>query len=316
MSRTTVLVLGGGPDAERAVSLDSASSVATALRDAGFTVHHETIDCPSLDDLRAMPGDAVFPVLHGAWGEGGPLQDMLHADGRPYVGCGPRAARVAMDKLATKLIAGRLGIPTPDAVALNVRDAVCPLGLPVVVKPVHEGSSVGLRLCRDEAAWAAALDDARHEAQASPGRVCMAERFVHGRELTVGLIARNPGGSLSALPIIEIVPAAGPYDYSAKYERDDTQYRVSPDLPAGIADRVSRDAERLAAALGVRHLARVDFLLDTDDRPWLLEINTMPGFTSHSLLPMAARAAGLDMPALCGSLVKAALAERSAAARP
>ncbi len=314
MSLPNVLVLGGGPDAERAVSLDSARSVAQALRDAGFTVHHETIDRPTLADLRALPGDVTFPVLHGAWGEGGPLQDLLDADGRPYSGCGPRASRLAMDKLATKLIAGRLGIPTPEAVALNVRDAVCPLGLPVVVKPVHEGSSVGLHLCRDDAAWEAALEDARLAARANPGRVCMAERLIRGRELTVGLLARKPGEPLSALPVIEIVPAAGPYDYSAKYERDDTEYRVGPDLPAGVADRVSRDAERLAAAIGVRHLARVDFLLDADGRPWLLEINTMPGFTSHSLLPMAARAVGLEMPALCRSLVEAMLAERTAAA--
>ncbi|MCW5776700.1 MAG: D-alanine--D-alanine ligase [Phycisphaeraceae bacterium] len=315
MNLPTVLVLGGGPDAERAVSLDSARSVAQALRDAGFAVHHETIDRPSLADLRGMHGDVVFPVLHGAWGEGGPLQDMLNADGRPYVGSAPRAARVAMDKLATKLIATRLGVPTPVAVALNIRDAVCPLDLPVVVKPVHEGSSVGLHLCRDDAAWEAAFEDARRAAHHSPGRVCMAERLIQGRELTVGLVARNPGGPLSALPVIEIVPAAGPYDYGAKYERDDTGYRVGPDLPADVADRISRDAERLAAAIGVRDLARVDFLLDADDQPWLLEINTMPGFTSHSLLPRAARAVGLDMPALCGSLVLAALARQPAAAR-
>lgn len=315
MNLPSVLVLGGGPDAERAVSLDSASSVAQALRDAGCTVHHETIDRPTLDELRALPGELVFPVLHGAWGEGGPLQDLLEADGRPYVGSGPRASRLAMDKLATKLVASRLGIPTPEAVALNVRDSVCPLGLPVVVKPVHEGSSVGLHLCWDDAGWAAAVDDVRRAAQASPGRVCMAERLIRGRELTVGLLAREGGATLGALPVIEIVPAAGPYDYSAKYERDDTQYRVGPDLPDGVGERISRDAERLAAVLGVRHLARVDFLLDAGDRPWLLEINTMPGFTSHSLLPMAARALGLDMPALCRSLVEASLAERTAPAR-
>ncbi|MCL4742384.1 MAG: D-alanine--D-alanine ligase [Phycisphaerales bacterium] len=316
MSLASVLVLGGGPDAERAVSLDSARGVAQALRDAGFGVHHETIDRPTLSSLRALPGNVVFPVLHGAWGEGGPLQDLLEADGRPYVGSGPSAARLAMDKLATKLAAARLGIPTPEAVALNLRDPVSPLGLPVVVKPVHEGSSVGLHLCRDEAAWTCALDDARRAAQDSPGRVCMAERLIEGRELTVGLLARPGVATLAALPVIEIVPAAGPYDYSAKYERDDTQYRVGPDLAAGVAARIGRDAERLAAALGVRHLARVDFLLDGDERPWLLEINTMPGFTSHSLLPMAARAVGLDLPSLCRSLVEAALAQPATVARP
>lgn len=306
----SVLVLGGGPDAERPVSLQSAASVADALRAAGATVHDVTIDQPDAAALAALPGDVVFPVLHGGFGEGGRLQTLLEPSGRPYVGAGPRAARVAMDKLATKMLAATLGIATKPACVLDVRDAVCPLPLPVVVKPVHDGSSVGLHLCRNAAAWDAARAAVAADVQSRPGRVYMIEPLIQGRELTVGLLERE--GRLQPLPLIEIAPVGGVYDYQAKYDRDDTRYLVDPDLPRGVADRCRDAAVRLAEAIGVRHLSRVDFLLDADATPWLLEINTMPGFTSHSLLPMAARAAGIDMPQLCAHLVTAAA--RTAAA--
>lgn len=301
----SVLVLGGGPDPERPVSLQSAASVAGALRAAGAAVHERTIDRPDTAALGAMPGAVVFPVLHGAFGEGGPLQDLLEALGRPYVGSGPGAARLAMDKLATKLIAATLGIPTKPAAFLAPEDAVCPLPMPVVVKPVREGSSVGLHLCHDGAAWARAHAEAAADVRTNPGRAYMVEPLVAGRELTVGLLDRGRG--LEPLPVIEIRPASGTYDYQAKYERDDTQYTVDPDLPPGVGRACAEGSVRLAEALGVRHLCRVDFLLDASGKPWLLEVNTMPGFTGHSLLPMAARASGLEMPDLCSGLIPAAL---------
>ncbi|HZW10365.1 MAG TPA: D-alanine--D-alanine ligase [Phycisphaerales bacterium] len=300
----SVLVLGGGPDDERAVSLQSAAGVAAALRSTGATVHEATIDRPTIAELRAMPGDVVFPVLHGAFGEGGPLQDLLDELGRPYVGCGPSAARVAMDKIATKLHGAALGIATKPACVLNIRDGECPLPLPVVVKPVHDGSSVGLHLCRDRAGWDAAHRAASADIASRPGRAYMIEPLVEGRELTVGVLERGQG--LAALPLIEIVAASGVYDYAAKYERDDTRYSIRPRLPAGAAERCERAAVTLARAIGVRHLCRVDFLLDRAGEPWLLEINTMPGFTAHSLVPMGAAGAGMEMPALCAHLVRAA----------
>ncbi len=300
-----VLVLAGGPDDERAVSLESAAAVAAALREAGAVVHEVTIDRPTLDELAGMPGEVVFPVLHGVFGEGGPLQDVLAGLGRPFVGSGPMAARVAMDKLATKLVAAGLGIPTLPACVLSAQDAVLSMELPVVVKPVHEGSSVGLHVCADAAAWGRAHEAASRDIEARPGRVYMVEPMVRGRELTVGVLER--GGDVSVLPIVEIAAAGGVYDYAAKYDRDDTRYGVEPELPGGVAAACRDAAVTLVRALGVRHLGRVDFLLDDEGTAWLLEVNTMPGFTGHSLLPMAARAAGMEMPALCARVVRAAV---------
>ncbi len=305
--KTQVLVLGGGPDAEHDVSLESAKAVAEALRAAGCAVEHRVIPgAVSLAELRAMPGEVVWAVLHGPWGEGGPMQDLCEADGRPYVGCGPKAARTAMDKLATKLLAAQIGVRTAPACAMNGKDAEPPLPLPVVVKPVHEGSTIGLYVCKTAAQY--------HEAHArsvASGRVCMVEPYVKGRELTVGMVAGD------ALPIIEIIPAEGLYDYEAKYKRDDTQYIVGPDLPRGVAQRVQQDTVRLAEAIGCGALCRADFILDGAGEAWMREVNTMPGFTSHSRVPKAARKTGLEMPALCERLVRhAQRASAQGARRP
>ena len=228
---TQVLVLGGGPDSEREVSLNSAREIARALqRNPALVVVEQTIGRITLDELKDLPGDVVFPALHGAFGEGGPLQDLLEADGRPYVGCGPTAARLAMDKLATKLVASRLGINTPHACVLNPGDARCPMRLPVVVKPIHEGSSVGLHVCLDQRDWAEAHRAVMADRTRNPHRSYMVERLIAGRELTVGLLDR------SALPIIHIAPRDGIYDYEAKYIRDDTRYILEPELPPGAKD--------------------------------------------------------------------------------
>jgi D-alanine-D-alanine ligase len=302
----SVLVLGGGPDAERQVSLNSAAGVASGLREAGHTVHAATIGAATLDELAALPGEVIFPVLHGAWGEGGALQDLLGALGRPFVGCRAPAARAAMDKVTTKLAAAGVGVRTAPGAILNRTDRSCPLPLPVVVKPVHEGSSVGLMMCHGEQDW-----DRAHERVRSGefgDRVFLVESMIRGRELTVGLLGGGASG-LEALPIIEIGAASGVYDYEAKYTRGDTRYRVGPELPAGVAEEVSGSALRVARAIGVRHLCRVDFLLDGSGRAWMLEVNTMPGFTATSLLPKAAAHAGVPIAALVSRLVVMAKAE-------
>ena len=309
----SVLVLCGGPDAEHEVSLQSAQSVAGALREAGAEVHRVVIDRPTAAELAPMPGEVVFPVLHGCFGEGGPLQDVLEALGRPFVGSSSRAARTAMDKLATKLLAARLGLPTMPACVFDPNDSTCPLPLPVVVKPVREGSSVGLHLCDDAAGWACARREISRDIREHPGRAYMVEPRVRGRELTVGVLEGAEG--LEALPLIEIVPSEGVYDFAAKYDRDDTRYVVNPAFQADqTAARLAEAAVALATALGVQHLCRVDFLLDEAGEPWLLEANTMPGFTAHSLFPMAAAASGMTMAEVCAHLVR--LAAGHAAHRP
>jgi D-alanine-D-alanine ligase len=333
----SVLVLGGGPDAERAVSIKSSTAIANAINAGGaagagaagaaagtgeFTARLEIIDRLDAAGLKALPGEVIFPYLHGPWGEGGPLQDLLERDGRPFVGSNARASRWAMDKLATKAAALELGIPTAPFWVLNPRDPVCPTRLPVVIKPVHEGSTIGLHVCTSHAEFAAAVESIRAEqaeaiASGAPVRTYMIEPKIGGerraRELTVGLIDGEP------LPIIEIRPKDGLYDYEAKYNRDDTEYLVGEriqNLPEAVAKKISKSTARLAKAMGIRHIARADFMLDPDGVAWFLEINTTPGFTDHSLVPKAAAHAGRAMPALCTDLVRMALRDAKSPAQP
>jgi len=288
-----VLVLGGGPDREREVSLNSAAQVAAALREAG----HATLERDVLpDDLSALDEafDVVFPVLHGPWGEGGPLQRILESRDLPFVGCGSRAASIAIDKVATKHAIASLNIALPEHQVVTDHE-VLTLRPPAVVKPIDDGSSVDVTICRTKDQMHAAIDRNRR------GRAAlMVERFIEGREMTVGILDGL------ALPAIEIVPAEGFYDYQAKYSRSDTQYRFDLDLPATVIERMQHDAQAVFAQLGCRDLSRIDFIVDGHGKAWFLEVNTLPGFTTHSLLPMAARRIGIEMPNLCDRLVRLA----------
>lgn len=299
-----VLVLAGGPDRERRVSLDSAAAVSRALREGGHEVHEATIDRATLGEVRDLPGEVVWPVLHGRWGEGGPLQDILEEDGRPYVGSGPGPARGAMDKVFAKALASECGMRVLPSVIIDPNDATPAIDLPIVVKPIFEGSTIGLHICRDTSAWEAARAEVGE--RMGEGVIYMGEHYAPGREITVGVA--DLGKGLEALPIIEITPGDGLYDYAAKYERDDTTYTCEPRLPGAVSDEVRRGTLALCARLGVRHVARADFILTPDGHAVFLEINTMPGFTSHSLVPMAAAHAGVPMSALATSIVEAALA--------
>lgn len=303
--KPVVAVLAGGPDAERPVSITSGTSIASALQESGrFEVRYLLIDrIETVDALRDTIGhaDVVFPALHGHWGEGGPLQELLEADGRPFVGSGSKAAAMAMDKMACKqMVAGApLRIPTPPACELRSATDECTVDPPLVLKPVDDGSSVDIRICHNRTSVA------RARAELHPRRArLMAEQYIAGREFTVGII----GDAVSSL--IEIVPAVAFYDYEAKYRRDDTRYVVEPEAVSEvIKDQMRAWALAIHRAVGARHLSRIDFRLEEGtDTPWFLEINTMPGFTSHSLVPMGAAACqGLKMPALCAKLVEMAL---------
>ncbi len=292
-----ILVLMGGPDAEREVSLMSGREIAAALRESDrFEVREAVIDRPDAGELRAIIGeaDAVFPALHGRWGEGGPLQALLEELAVPYVGSRPKPAALAMNKLATKTMLAPHRVRTPRARLLEP-GAPCDLEPPIVLKPVDDGSSVDLRFCHTREA----IDAGR--AELHPRRhSLLAEEMITGREITLGIVLDE------LLPLIEIQPKTTFYDYAAKYTRDDTTYVVSPELPEEVIRECRHGAETAYRQLGCRDVARVDFLLD-ERGPWFLEINTMPGFTTHSLVPMAARAHGRPMPDLCAALVENAL---------
>lgn len=294
-----IAVLGGGPDAEREVSIESSTAVTKGLVDAGLDAKLHLIDRP--DSLAHIEADVIVPVLHGRWGEGGALQDILERDGRPYVGCGPRAARVCMDKFAAKLEAARLGIRTAPAQLLNIKDRV-DMPLPYVIKPALEGSSVGLHICHTKQDAERAFESSLADVHANLGQVVIVEKMIIGREVTSPVIERD--GKLEALPLVSIEPAEGIYDFEAKYKRDDTVYTVEPE---GVdIEAIQSDTLRFAEAIGIRHLARVDFIVDGQGDHWFLEANTMPGFTAHSLVPQAAARGGLPMPDLCAHLAKSA----------
>ena len=286
-----VTVLMGGPDQEHAVSLASGEAVTAALRRTErFVVEAMVIDKPDASELAQHRADVFFPVLHGPWGEGGGIQRELEQIGVPFVGSGSDAAGIAMDKIRTKDVAVDLGIPTPSWQVLD-GSTTRTLPPPLVLKPPAEGSSIDLWIHRDDTGL-----DARISSMLGRYDRMLAESCITGRELTVGVVGT------SALPLVEIIPAGGIYDYEAKYNRDDTRYVIEPDLPPRLADTCRHHALALGRSLGCRDLYRVDFIAD-DEIPWMLEVNTMPGFTDHSLLPMAAAAAGQPMDHLCRELV-------------
>jgi D-alanine-D-alanine ligase len=293
-----VTVLAGGPDAERDVSLASGRAVAAALSDAGQAVHFADA---MPDDLAALdvPCDVVFPAMHGAWGEGGPLQGEMESRGLAYVGSGPAAA-VAMDKHACKQRLVAAGLPVPRG-ELVTGVGVTKAAGSVVIKPVAGGSSVDVFLRDADASGSSDIAEAVHYLVARYGRCLVEDRLV-GREVTVGVLGEV------ALPPVWIDPkgtAAGWFDYAAKYDaKQGAAHRF--DLPPEWIAPLQAAAVAAHQAVGCRDLSRVDAIVAEDGTFKILEINTMPGFTGRSLLPDAAREAGIDFPALCDRLVRVA----------
>ncbi len=301
MTRLTITVLAGGPSSEREISLTSGQAIAQALSGRGHTVQLRDI---SPEDLSALDADAdvVFPALHGTFGEDGKLQQILEERNLRYVGCGPEASALAMDKAATKRACSRAGVPTAEWQQVFRQEYEVSLqnwaGKRVVIKPVDQGSSVDTYIVPD----AIGLSEAVDRLLSRYGQA-LVERYVEGTELTVGVL----GGE--ALPVIEIVPKATFYDYQAKYVAEDTQYIVNPPLPAELLKQVQDLSVTVFNTIGCRDLSRVDWRIEAaTGQVYLLEVNTMPGFTSHSLLPKAAAAAGIDFASLCQRLVDMAMA--------
>jgi len=289
-------VLYGGKSAEREVSLMSGAGVHQALCSLGVDAHLFDTGLQSLADLEAARFDRVFIALHGRYGEDGTIQGALELMGIPYTGSGPAASALAMDKVMSKRVWQHSGLPTPrfavlDA-ATDLQSVADDLGLPLMVKPPHEGSTVGITKVSERAA----MGDA-YALAARFDETVLAEQFIAGRELTVAVL--GTGDSARALPIIEIAAPDGNYDYEHKYFSDDTQYFCPAALPEDVAREVQRVSVAGYRALGCAGWGRADLMLDAQQRPWLLEVNTSPGMTSHSLVPKAAQATGMDYAQLC-----------------
>ncbi len=279
-------VLLGGRSAEREVSLLSGAAVLKALQSRGVDAHPFDPAERSLEALRAEQFDRVFIALHGRFGEDGTMQGVLEWMGIPYTGSGVMASALAMDKWRTKLVWQSAGIPTPRYAILqensNWDEVVAQLGLPIFVKPAREGSSIGMSRVES----AAQLAEAYHKA-AEFDALVLAEQFIAGGEYTVAILDGE------ALPLIKLESANVFYDYEAKYKRDDTRYLCPCGLPEAQEKHIQQLALRAYDVVGCRGWARADVMLDAAGNPYFLEINTAPGMTDHSLVPMAARQAGI-----------------------
>ena len=297
-------VLFGGRSAERDVSIMSGTGVLAALQSRGVDAHAFDPGQRSIAELAAEKFDRVFIALHGRFGEDGSLQGALEQLGIPYTGSGVMACAVGMDKITTKIIWLAQGLPTPAYLTLptgaDLSKVAAQLGLPLIVKPPLEGSTIGITKVKLEPELKAAVDVA-----AGYDPVVLAEQFITGREFTVAIL--GSGANARALPIVEIVAPEGNYDYQNKYFTDDTQYFCPAPLDAPLAAEIERIAVQAFQALGCEGWGRVDVLLrESDNKPFLLEVNTSPGMTSHSLVPMAARAVGISYEDLCIEILKSA----------
>ena len=291
-----ITVLRGGPSAEREVSLRSGAAVAQALRSLGHQV--DEVD-PIPGDLQIPAGtQVVFLALHGTYGEDGTVQSELEELGLPYTGCGVSASLYAFDKILTKRRCLKAGVPSARFERFIDASAPWPNGWkpPVVLKPTRQGSSVGLQFVDRIEDFPSALA----ESLGHGGEVLMEERIV-GRETTVGILDGSP------LPVVEVRPKSGSYDYANKYTAGRTEYFCPADFEAAVTAQIQQAALAAFHAVGARDYARVDVMVQPDGSPVVLEVNTLPGMTETSLLPKAAAAAGIPFPQLCERMVQLAL---------
>ncbi len=294
-----ITVMLGGFSAEREVSLKTGAAVAKALRSLGHTVHE--LD-PQDDEWTLPPGmDVVFLALHGTYGEDGQAQARLEKFGVPYTGCDVESSRIAFDKVLTKKRCVAAGVPTAKFMVFEEASATWPVGWqpPVVLKPVRQGSSVGLQFVDRVKDFSAALTEAlKHDSQ-----VLMEERIV-GRETTVAILDGQ------ALPIVEVRPKQGTYDYTNKYTAGKTDYLCPAPFDAPVTAAIQKAALDAFKAVGGRDYARVDVMVRVNGEPVVLEVNTLPGMTETSLLPKAAAAAGIGYAELCQRMIDLAMKRR------
>jgi D-alanine-D-alanine ligase len=294
-----VAVLMGGPSSEREISLLSGKAVLAALQARGVDAH--AFD-PAERPLTALPAEGfkrVFIALHGRYGEDGTVQGALETMAIPYTGSGVMASALAMDKWRTKMIWLQVGLPTPRYLVLTAeadwKQVAREIGLPLIVKPAREGSTIGIsKVTRIEDLSKAYADAARHDP------LVLAEQFIEGREVTVSIL----GGR--ALPVIRIEAPGGNYDYQNKYFSDDTRYFCPSGLPSELEKGIQSISLEAFRLLDCRGWGRADLMIDAAGKPWLLEMNTSPGMTAHSLVPMAAREAGLSFEDLVMAILESA----------
>ena len=297
MSRKlNITVMLGGPSAEREVSLRTGTAVASSLRSLGHEVHE--LDPRTPDWILPPKTDVVFLALHGTYGEDGTVQKQLDMLNVPYTGCDAESSRIAFDKLLTKQSCMQAGVPTARFLVVNSPDTPLPNGFhpPLVVKPARQGSSVGLQFVEKDADWHTALA----ESLKFDTEVLVEEKII-GRETTVGILGDQ------ILPVVEVKPKAGNYDYQNKYTAGTTEYYCPAKFEAATTKRIQDAALEAFVAVGGRDYARVDVMVRTDGSPVVLEVNTLPGMTETSLLPKAAAAAGMNYAELCQRMVDLAL---------
>jgi len=297
-------VLMGGVSGEREVSLISGGQASAALRRKGLNVVDIDIATSHPDEvreqMRASCIDLAFVALHGEFGEDGGIQEILDELAMPYTGSGALASRKAMDKLLSKELFTRAAVPTPQFCVLSSRTAVPQdIEYPVVIKPSASGSSLGVSIVRDASGFLPAVQ----KAFACKGRVMM-EHYIAGRELTVGILDDSP------LAVVEIRPRSQYYDYNAKYNDDRTEFIAPARLDEKMYKFVQGTALRAHRALGCRHFSRVDIRLGEDHVAYVLEVNSIPGLTSHSLLPLSAKVCGIDFDELILTMARLALNEK------
>lgn len=297
-------VLMGGDSAEREISLLSGKAVENALRASGYNARALVID--KLKDAQSLikeaKVEAVFVALHGGYGEDGSIQKMLNILKIPYTGSGHKASKLAMDKILSKKEFKKYNLPSPRYKVWHSEvdtDEMSDFGFPLVIKPSSQGSSVGLSVVSEAPAINKAIEAARKH-----GLEVIAEEYIAGREITVGILDNKP------LPVVEILPKSGLYDYKSKYTSGCCSYQVPAKIPVKLSEEVQKIGLLAHKALGCNFFSRVDMRLSVDDKPYILEVNTIPGLTEHSLLPKAAAACGIDFNLLCEKILKAASANK------
>ena len=294
-----VAVLMGGRSAEREISLRSGNMVLAALQRKGVDARAFDPRDQGFEQLQTQRFNRVFIALHGRFGEDGTVQGALEVMGIPYTGSGVMASALAMDKWRTKLVWLASGIATPTYEMLTAdsqaADVAARLGLPLMVKPAHEGSSIGITKVESIEKF-----DTAYELAAQHDGSVIAEQFIAGREVTAAILNDQ------ALPLVRIEAPQGNYDYHNKYFGEATKYHCPSGLPAALEARIQQEALTAFRVLGCQGWGRLDVMLDAKDQPWFLEMNTVPGMTDHSLVPMAARASGVPFDDVVVQILEAA----------